>query len=150
MDPTTFLETIQTIINVLGLALSTYAFLDTIRTYREVQRRGIGNGRRIIAQSHVRAEGIRMLAQLVLVMTAMVSLYMPAPPAFMPYEVLQALVWRKMLVTFVSVLLIAQTMGDIWDRRMLYEIAVQRDRHKPPSKPVTAASKKSKTMKRIV
>lgn len=121
IHPTTVLEMIQLVINGGGFALSLRHFVGTLHTYRYVQLAGIGNGRRIIAAGHVRSEALRLGAQGVLLLVAMIALLaLPAPPAgIMPEKFLDWLLWRKFGIAIVSLLMICQTLGDASDRKIL-------------------------------
>lgn len=123
MHPTTIIEIIQLMINLFGLGLSLHHFIGTLAIHRYVQIAGIGNGRRVIAAGHVRSESLRLGMQAMLMITALISfVLLPAPSEAMPSILTQWILWRKFTIGLLSILLIAQTLGDASDRKILDEI----------------------------
>jgi hypothetical protein len=91
--------------------------------YRLVARLGIQNGRRIIASAHVRSEAFRLGAQMVVVLTGGVALTLPAPEPFMELALIEMIWARKLGLAFVALLMLASSIGDAVDRRLLDEVS---------------------------
>lgn len=119
---TTVLEIVQVVFGLIGVGLSSVALSRSIHTYRLITRLRIKNGRRIIAAAHVRGEALRLGAQMLIVMIGAISISLPPPELYMEYNLL-VLIWAwKVGIVFLALLMLASTVGDAVDRRLLDEV----------------------------
>lgn len=106
------------ITSAIGVVMAGLGLADAMAQQRVAYT--VGNGARIIVSAgHVRVQGVILSSQVILLMIAVISLALPAPPVNMPLDVLQLLTLRKALRLGLSALLCLSTILDWRDRQRL-------------------------------
>jgi hypothetical protein len=99
------IEVAQVVVALLGLA-------GTIMEADATRRLALIPGSKVellLARQGVVSELLRFVAQLVILLTALISLWLPEPPAYMPDWVMEPLFWRKVGLLLVAVVISAGT-----------------------------------------
>lgn len=101
-----------------GLCINVWGLTDTWRDRQWLRRARINGMRKLIANSHLRDEWLRVTLQLSLTLAAILMCAAPPPP---PDPTIEAMVSRIILIV-TSVLLFAKSLANRYDRYRLNQM----------------------------
>jgi len=118
-----WLELIWTLIAAFGIVFSIYNSKQSWGDLKSLKQRGIGNGRRIIANLGFKMELVRGIIQGIFIAIGVVAMTFPAPPDFGP-QPLHLLLYRHLFTYGLVVSAALLSLKSYWNwsaRRQLIE-----------------------------
>lgn len=116
-------EIAQLAIGGVGL----WGALGEVRAARDVQSVGDRaphhSRRRIMATHVVFIEGLRILVHLLILTSATLGMWLPAPPAYMGQPILEVILFRQVTFLIIAVVAALGTWASRWTRRRLADLA---------------------------
>ncbi len=128
-------ELVQLAGALIGVILNAYALVEAMKDAQALARTGLNGTRRLVASSNIQQELIRLVIQILLVVTGVTASILPPPP-----DLPEAFMWsgniQRSVLLLITFMLAFKGLLDVRDRRVLLRLWIaEQDRRRNSAAP---------------